>query len=471
MNLRKYNETTGTWDIISSGNASGIMVTDPHFLEEGQTFKSVNQVLVDMDDKVEETKRNLSWVVLNGTIGGGGGGGGTTASIKLTDGSIVTTEGVHYLYSTSTKLTLHYLISSTKPNEKYNISVSLDGNTIISNQVGYSSVQGTLEIPNIAEFSSSASHSIVVTAENAEGISVTPYLLTVVESSISLESSVTSVTATIGLPYNITYKITNKVLGSETSLIVTNTTNGISKSYSVGKFTSVEPKLLDVNFFDLFDGATPTAGSSYTISAQATTSVDTQVINSDVITNKVVVEDGQTLVVLVDGVTTQADIESGIEPTEFAQSGNISFSFTPYLAGVSIIYYALRIQRGTIINDIGNFDADSSNFNSNSYVIRGKAQVFSWSIPQEEMYLGDYKITLRCWSEKGSPITDTIIRCNVIAADQSLIPTQNPNNTMYAQWNIKQATFPQETSAKIWPSVVPNFIMPGQQEEQSVTTN
>ena len=140
MNLKKYNESTGTWDIISSGNASGIMVTDPHFLEEGQTFKSVNQVLVDMDDKVEETKRNLSWVVLNGTIGGGGSGGGTTASIKLTDGSIVTTEGVHYLYSTSTKLTLHYLISFTKPNEKYNISVSLDGNTIISNQVGYSSV-------------------------------------------------------------------------------------------------------------------------------------------------------------------------------------------------------------------------------------------------------------------------------------------------------------------------------------------
>ena len=400
MNLRKYNETTGTWDIISSGNASGIMVTDPHFLDEGQTFKSVNQVLVDMDDKVEETKRNLSWVVLNGTIGGGGGGGGTTASIKLTDGSIVTNEGVNYLYSTQTKLTLHYLISSTKPNEKYNISVSLDGNTIISKQIGYSSVQGTLDIPNIAQFSNSASHSIVVTAENAEGISVTPYLLTVVESSISLESSVTSVTATIGLPYNITYKITNKVLGSETSLIVTNTTNGISKSYSVGKFTSVEPKLLDVNFFDLFDGATPTAGSSYTISAQATTSVDTQVINSDVITNKVVVEDGQTLVVLVDGVTTQADIEAGIEPTEFAQSGNISFSFTPYLAGVSIIYYALRIQRGTIINDIGNFDADSSNFNSNSYVLRGKAQVFSWSIPQEEMYLGDYKITFSITADR-----------------------------------------------------------------------
>ena len=470
MNLKKYNETTGTWDIISSGNASGIMVTDPHFLEEGQTYKSVNQVLVDMDDKVEETKRNLSWVVLNGTIGGGGGGG-TTASIKLTNSNITTTEGVHYLYSTQTSLTLRYLISSTKPNEKYSISVSLDGNTVISGQVGYSSVQGTLEIENIAQFSTAASHSIVVTAENAEGISVSPYLLTVVESTINIESSVTSVTATIGLPYNITYKVTNKVLGSDTSIIVTNTTNGISKSYSLGKFTSVEPKLIDVNFFDLFGGATPTAGSSYTISAQATTTVDTQVINSDVIVNRVVVEDGQTLVVLVDGVTTQADIEAGEEPTEFAQSGNISFSFTPYLAGVSIIYYALRIQRGTLINDIGTFDADESNFNTNSYVLRGKAQVFSWSIPQEENYLGDYTITLRCWSEKGSPITDTMIKCNVIAADQSLIPTQNPNNTMYAQWNIKQATFPQESSATVWNSIIPNFIMPGQQQEQSVTTS
>ena len=471
MNLKKYNESTNTWDIISSGNASGIMVTDPHFLDEGQTFKSVNQVLVDMDDKVEETKRNLSWVVLNGTIGGGGGGTGTSAAIKLTNGSITTTEGINYLYSTTTKVTLNYLITSNKPNERYSITVSLDGNNIIKGQVGYSSVQGTLEIPNIAQFTEAASHSIVVTAEDIEGMAVTPYLLTIVESSINITSSVTSVTATIGLPYNITYKITNKVLGSDTSLIVTNTTNGISKSYDVGKFTSVEPRLLDVNFFDLFGGATPTAGSSYTISAQATTSVDTQVIYSDTITNKVVVEDGSTLVVLVDGCTTQADIEAGIEPTEFAQSGNISFSFTPYLAGVSIIYYAIRIQRDTMINDIGIFDADSSNFSDNSYVLRGKAQVFSWSIPQEENYLGDYHITLRCWSEKGAPITDTIIRCNVIAADQSLIPTQNPNNTMYAQWNIKQATFPQESSAKVWPSVVPNFIMPGQQEEQSVTTN
>lgn len=471
MNLKKYNKETGTWDIISSGNASGIVVTDPHFLGDQGTTKSVNDVLVELDDKVEETRRNLSWVVINGTIGGGGGGGGTSDTIKLTNAKITTTEGVNYLYATDTKLTLRYLITSTKANQKYSITVTLDGTTIIKDLTAYTGIQGTFEVPDITAYSSSSSHSIVVMASNSEGISVSPYLLTVVESSIKLESSVTSVTATIGLPYYITYKVTNKVLGSATSLIVKNETNGISKTYDMGSFSSVEPKLLDVNFFDLFGGQTPTAGSSYTISAQATTSIDTTVIYSDTVTNRVVVEDGTSLVVLVDGITTKQDVDAGSEPTEFAQSGNISFSFTPYLAGVSIIYYAIRIQRGTITHDIGIFDADSTNFNQNSYVQRGKVQVFSWSIPQEETYLGDYEITLRCWSEKGSPITDSELRCSVIAAQQSLIPTQNPNNTMYAQWNIKQGSFPQISTATEWVSTVPNFILPGQVEEQEVITN
>ena len=469
MNLKKYNKDTGTWDIIASGNASGIVVTDPHFVGDQDTTKSVNDVLVELDDKVEETRRNLSWVVINGTIGGGGGG--TTDSIKITNAEITTTEGVNYLYATDTKVTLRYLITSSKPNQKYYISVTLDGTTIIKDFAAYSGIQGNLEIPDITAYSSSSSHSIVITASNEEGIAVSPYLLTIVESSIKLESSVTSVTATIGLPYYITYKVTNKVLGSNTSIIVTNQTNGISQTYELGKFTSVEPKLLDVNFFDLFGGQTPTAGSSYTISAQATTSIDTTVIYSDIITNKVVVEDGTSLVVLVDGITTKEEVTSGVEPTEFAQSGNISFSFTPYLAGVSIIYYAIRIKRGQLTHDIGIFDADSTNFNSNSYVQRGKAQVFSWSIPQEEDYLGDYDITLRCWSEKSSPITDVELSCTVIAAQQSLIPTQNPNNTLYAQWNIKQASFPQVSTSAKWQSNIYDFILPGQQETQHVSTD
>ena len=111
---------------------------------------------------------------------------------------------------------------------------------------------GSLLIPDISKFSASNNHSVVVTATDADGLNATPYMLTVIESSIDLKSSVSSVTATIGLAYKITYTVTNKVLGSDTSLIVTNITNGVSKTYELGKFSSTEALLYDVDFFSLF---------------------------------------------------------------------------------------------------------------------------------------------------------------------------------------------------------------------------
>lgn len=32
MNLKKYNEITNTWDIVASGNATGVAVTEPRFV-------------------------------------------------------------------------------------------------------------------------------------------------------------------------------------------------------------------------------------------------------------------------------------------------------------------------------------------------------------------------------------------------------------------------------------------------------
>ena len=40
-------------------------------------------------------------------------------------------------------------------------------------------------------------------------------------------------------------------------------------------------------------------------------------------------------------------------------------------------------------------------FNENQYVQRGKnKQIFSWSIAQNDDYLGDWDITLRCWLKR-----------------------------------------------------------------------
>ena len=57
--------------------------------------------------------------------------------------------------------------------------------------------------------------------------------------------------------------------------------------------------------------------------------------------------------------------------------------------------------------DIGYFD--EGNYNDNQYVQRGKQQVFSYAIPIERDVIGNWNITLRCWSEKGDPVTDTVL--------------------------------------------------------------
>ena len=420
-----------------------------------------------MDNKIEQTRRNLSWVVQNGTLGGGGGGSSTEAALSITNAEITTIEGVNYLYATSQSVTLNYLITELRPNQKYFINVTLDGSTIINNMVAYSSVTGRIDIDNITQISDRINHSVVITATNENGISLTPYMLTIVEASISVSSSVSSVTATIGLPYQIQYSVTNKVLGVATQLIVDNETNGVSKVIDLGAFTSSAPITVNVNFFDLFgEGTTAQVGSSYTISAYATTTVDGQPIKSVSVTNRVVVEDGQTLVILVDGITE----EGAEEVTKYDQAGNISFIFTPYLAGVNIIYYAIRITRGDLITDIGNFNADLSNFDQNPYTQRGVSKVFSWIIPQEDAYLGDYNITLKCWSEKGEPIAIKNLVCEVVASAQSLLATQVPNKTMYAQWHIKQASFPQNESATEWTSYVSDFRYPGDLVDTPMTT-
>ena len=471
MNLKKYNEQTKTWDIIASGNASGIAITDPHFVTNG-VQKSVNDTLVEMDNKIETLKRNLSWVVQNGTIGGGGGGeGGIDAHIKLTNSNISTIDGVNYLYATKKNVTLNYIISQNRTGQKYFLNVTLDGKMIISGQVAYSQTAGVIEIPNISQFSDNANHSLIIVAENENGIALDPYVLRIVESSINLTSQVSSNIATIGLAYNIQYVVTNKVLGVDTQLIVSVKELGEAseKIYDVGKFSSSSSKTVNVNFFDLFGGVTPSTGSSYTVLATATTIVEGQTIVSEQTVNTVVVEDGETLVVLINGITT---IDSEGEKTQFSQAGNISFTFTPYLAGVNVIYYALRIKRGTNTIDVGLFDADLTNFDNNQYTQRGTAKVFSWAIPSEPDFVGDYEITLRCWSDKGSPMKDTLLVCTVTESDQTLYATQNPNNSLYATWNIKQASFSELLpTSPTWVSNVSEFMYPGDSVFTPVSTN
>ena len=114
---------------------------------------------------------------------------------------------------------------------------------------------------------------------------------------------------------------------------------------------------VDVDFFkQMFpESYQHVAGTSYTISAYAQTLVSGQPVNSNKVEVQVVVQDSDTLVVLTSGITdiTNEEESIGIVATQFEQSGSIYFSFTPYFAGSSVVYYSLRLQRGVFNSETG----------------------------------------------------------------------------------------------------------------------
>lgn len=465
--IKRYNPSTGQWEVSAAGDTNNIVVTDPRLIDEGQSAASLNDVLVKHQTTLNKFGGNIAWLAEHGGGGSGGGGGSTDDKILLTDSSIVVDGNINYLYSTTvTNISLSYLIESSKNNKRYKMNVSLDGAELIKDKEAWTNTPGSIVIPDLNKFSSSSSHSVVITAVDTDGFSAQSYLLTIVEANIKLTGETSGNTATVGIDFYITYTITSKIVGSDVNLVVTNVTNGTTKTIELGKTTSTSPRQVNVNIWDL---GSINAGSSYTIQGQAFTSLNGASVQSEIVTNRAVVEDGTNLVVLVDGITTQDEIESGSIRTKFSQSGNISFSFTPYLAGVSLIYYATRIEYNGIVKDIGYFD--TGNYNDNQYVQRGKQQVFSYAIPANGNVLGNWKITLRCWSEKGDPVTDTVLACEVVSSSNALIADQNPNLGRYAMWHIKQDTFPHISTAKQWLSNEQQYTPPGSINPVGATTN
>lgn len=92
--IKRYNPDTGTWDISSSGKATGIVVDDPRLIdpdlaEEGKTTESLNDVLVRHDEALKKHGGYIAWLAEHGGGGSGGGGGATGDKITLTNGNII----------------------------------------------------------------------------------------------------------------------------------------------------------------------------------------------------------------------------------------------------------------------------------------------------------------------------------------------------------------------------------------------
>ena len=84
--LKRYDETTGEWIIVSAPDVSvvqqiedgsdisdtNVIVTNYNYID-GEGRKTLNDTLTDINDDISKLQRNVSWLAEHG--GGGGGQG------------------------------------------------------------------------------------------------------------------------------------------------------------------------------------------------------------------------------------------------------------------------------------------------------------------------------------------------------------------------------------------------------------
>jgi hypothetical protein len=446
-----YDKNSKEWKSVSSNQAANIMTTNSKLVDSGNTEIDLEKALDKICNNITTLQGNTAWLATYGGGGSGGGGGTTTAEVIVSNADITVSDNVNIVYVTSTSYELNYTVKEPKSNQKYYVTINLDGTNILTDNEVYSNKQQTFVIDNINKFTSVSPHKIIITAYDTDELNATPYNLVMNESSIKLsaitEDNKSSISAAIGKTVNLMYSIESKIIGQEITLSVKNQELGITYNTTLPAATTSAPRTITVDFFkNMFGNNTPVAGSTYRITAKASVPLGEIQVVSDEVTTNVVIEDSNNLVIITDGITTEAQVASGASLTTFYKGGNISFSFTPYLANDTVIYYAAKVTYNGNEKIIGDFD----NYSNNASVTKGNSKLFSLSIPDEDTSVCQWTIELKCWSEKGSPSATEKYLCNVIQSTNSLLPDPNPDNKRYSLWNSKSTTFPTNVKSTEW---------------------
>lgn len=123
--LKKYNSEIDQWEPVASNEASGIFTTRKALTQNNGDIVSIEDVLVQNIEDIENLKRNVSWLALHGGGGGGYGSGGSyDFEVKIL-GQDQTSEITELIWNNDIN-NLYYKIEC-RVNTRYTVQIFLDG--------------------------------------------------------------------------------------------------------------------------------------------------------------------------------------------------------------------------------------------------------------------------------------------------------------------------------------------------------
>lgn len=486
--LRKYNENTGKWEIISPTSSDDISVTNTGYNSGDNSISTLTDVLNGIGSDINTLKRNVSWLAEHGGGGGGigvGGGNITNYKIMVMNAGIVNDT----LYVNQSKFSVTFKVTGGSVSDTIEYRIVYDGN-YINNAFTKVKVNTnvTISIDDIEMFSKVTPHTLVIEAIDADGMTIPPYTLSVVEASVKVECPLSNI-LTIGQEGKFDIFVTNKILNVTTSVKIINTSfDNKEYNYSyVSTTTATTP--IPIDFYKyLVDEALVAVGNTYSlkIEVQTTTSEGTPINGAPIYTTISIIGSNE-IVINLQSITSENDYDADVpNGSEFAAGGNLNFGFTPYLIDNLTIYYAVQLQSADnedIKEDIaGYFDLydyennEEKKYSDNLTMLTGKLKTISWYIPNDGRFIGEWLVKVKCWSSTGLISKEAIGKCRINNANTEVFPPQIPTrgnfttggNTQYAYWDI--TSMESNPKSKTWKSEIFTYLPPGSSEESDVVS-
>lgn len=325
MKVRHYDEVTGKWVIDGASNASELELTNPGFLNEAGESISINNGFTKLDNRMTQLEKNLAWIYLNGAKGGSGGGpgggDGSEYTIDVAEGNTV--------YTANNTVTLNILIKSGGVKKSFTIiAKDLATNQTLGTWKKYSMSRTDITITGL-----SGTTDIELSAYDNDNVYATPVYIKVIAGAISLEiQSIPPKTMYMGgaAEVALNFTVTNNILQSPAEFWMT--INGIEVARVGNITTAIRSLSYDARKL-LFESEhfSPKAGQRFYFVAQASTTLNGEVISSEQITFDITVADSNNLVIVTEDITefTPSDTEGETweDLTQYGQGSQLGFSY------------------------------------------------------------------------------------------------------------------------------------------------
>ena len=354
------------WKVAASGKASGVAVTAPELLNDGETVISAEEALLRQNEKITQLERNVSWLAKNGGggAGGGSGTGGSVLSCDITVNGSSSGEDV-IMDSSGIRIDLNGITSNANAFKNWTVTVNIGSINIATTTASFTRPFVNISAARISQNLTNFRGNLFISASYQDDLNGVfggaTWSGTIIESRVTLTTVQSLQTFTYdevkngNVNYNYNYSV--GLLGEyELSIKVSKSGKPVNTVSYPMSINSSAPSVRSVNFRSLIESAIDIEDER---STQGSYRVEATLFNKEnpnIATTNVTTITISSTTIFISSSNLSQDPNN---PTLINVSGSIQVTFAAYLMNVSMFNYKYLLSDSYEGTDYGNVVANT----------------------------------------------------------------------------------------------------------------